>query len=120
MFKVLLLLVGPAWPLMVFPEGKEAETANPSWSGHHEVFSDVLVGKQQQQQQISEETLPGHDVISDVLRSVIHPVHGVIHDDRKLTFEHALAGINRTSDSKIKCKSISWSPDSEYIRAPIL
>ena len=89
---------------MVFPEGREAETANPSWSGHHEVFSDVLVGKQQQQQQISEETLPGHEVISDVLRSVIHPVHGVIHDDRKLTFEHALAGINRTS--QIKSKSI--------------
>ena len=72
---------------MVSPEGKEAETANPSWSGHHEVVSDVLVGKQ-----MDEEALPGHAVISDVLRSVIYP-HGVIHDDRKLSFEHALAGI---------------------------
>ena len=89
-FKVLLLLAGPSWALMVSPEGKEADiTANPSWSGHHEVFSNVLVGKQM----IDEEVLPGHEVISEVLRSVIHP-QGVVHNDRKLSFQHALAGIN--------------------------
>ena len=87
-FKVLLLLAGPSWALMVSPEGKEADiTTNPSWSGHHEVFSDVPVGKQ-----INEEVLPGHEVISEVLRSVIHP-QGVVHNDRKLSFQHALAGI---------------------------
>ena len=120
---MLLLLVGPAWALMVFPsegketgnptwstghhqvfsdvlvakQGKKGETGNPSWStGHHEVFSDVLLGKQQQQMN-EEESLPGHEVISDVLRSVIHPGYGVIHDDRKLSFGHALAGIDSNS-----------------------
>ena len=85
---MLLLLAGPSWALIVSPEGKEADiTANPSWSDHHEVVSDVLVGKQ-----IDEEVLPGHEVISEVLRSVIHP-QGVVHNDRKLSFQHALAGI---------------------------
>ena len=77
---------------MVLPEGREAETANPSWSssGHHEVFSDVLHAKQLEDGSFNE-VLPGHEVISNVLRSVVHP-YGVIHDDRKLDFGHALAG----------------------------
>ena len=81
---------------------------NPSWSdgqhdvvsvelvgkqmdeeaGQHEVFSDLLVHKQ-----MNGEALPGHKVISDVLRSVIHPP-GVLHDERKLTLGQALAGID--------------------------
>merc|ERR1719328_866754 len=56
-------------------------------TGHHEVFSDMLVHKQMG----NEEGLPGHKVISDVLRSVIHPP-GVFHDDRKLNFGQVLAG----------------------------
>ena len=79
-------MVGPSWALMVSSEGNEAETKQTN--GHHEVFSDMLVHKQMG----NEEGLPGHKVISDVLRSVIHPP-GVFHDDRKRNFGHILAGI---------------------------
>ena len=72
---------------MVFP-------AHPPWSRHHEVFSDAHVGTKQMNDMSVEQTLPGGEVISDVLRSVIYPMpYGVTHHDRKLSFGQALTGI---------------------------